>query len=323
MRPTSSDLYLEPVEIREACPVTDHANVDSLVHEIQTEAAYTDSESNLLGEMGTGIHDLSIIQDEAWCLEEHTFYNTAVAEQSPTAIASSVKPHANFEGTRSGLSPIQESDATNVNEDVPTFLGHTGNQRSWIDLDGLSMQPTAEQSLQHLETFASPVDVSMEAVDTFSEERAPFPEHAADDRLSCTYSNRTSGVFSSVTSTLTYTDRRISYRSSQPLTPTISEFEGFVTDPPSIVEDLEDDSYPYYERSGFSGYTLPEADHASALTLRHPPSSDSKQSGTEASSKDQHGSQGLVESWNDGNEGRKTALQELVDDLGYLRTMIA
>ena len=73
---------------------------------------------------------------------------------------------------------------------------------------------------------------------------------------------------------------------------------------------------------GFQGYSLPDQDHASVLTLRKLPSP-TFQKPDSASPFTQHQSkQDLVHSWNDGSEHHMTALGELVDDLGYLGRVI-
>lgn len=79
---------------------------------------------------------------------------------------------------------------------------------------------------------------------------------------------------------------------------------------------LNNRAYP-----GFQEYRLSETDQASVLTVRkHPNASlESRGSGT---SFGQHDSKELVHSWNDGSEHRMTALEELVDDLGYLGELI-
>ena len=81
---------------------------------------------------------------------------------------------------------------------------------------------------------------------------------------------------------------------------------------------------------GFEGYSLPEEEQTSVLTLRILPSSTlTSPSGDSPFS--QQGSKDIVHSWNDGSEHRitspeqrinMTALDELVEDLGYLGEMI-
>ena len=73
---------------------------------------------------------------------------------------------------------------------------------------------------------------------------------------------------------------------------------------------------------GFQGYSLPDHDHASVLTIRKLPSTTSKKIDS-AAPFTRHGSkQDLVHAWNDGSEQRMTALGALVDDLGYLGRVI-
>lgn len=124
---------------------------------------------------------------------------------------------------------------------------------------------------------------------------------------------------------------------SQPESPSVRDFEeaweSESTDqisgsnstyghPPLIDKPANSDlsgllNIPHSPGSGFQGYSLPEPEHESALTLRKPASVifSPKQ---ELSSKNH-----LVQSWNDGmTHGPTTTLDELVDDLGYLGKMI-
>ncbi|KAL8919120.1 MAG: hypothetical protein Q9172_005124 [Xanthocarpia lactea] len=71
---------------------------------------------------------------------------------------------------------------------------------------------------------------------------------------------------------------------------------------------------------GFQEYSLPDAEHASALTLIKLPSTVSMPGRKRSPSRDNHR---FVQSWNDGSDQRHlTALDELVDDLGYLGQII-
>ena len=75
---------------------------------------------------------------------------------------------------------------------------------------------------------------------------------------------------------------------------------------------------------GFQGYSLPDHDQASVLTIRKPPSlaTFKKIEGPSPFITQQKSKQDLVHSWNDGSEHHMTALGELVDDLGYLGKLI-
>lgn len=73
---------------------------------------------------------------------------------------------------------------------------------------------------------------------------------------------------------------------------------------------------------GFQGYSLPDHDHASILTIRRPPSITFKKTDGASPFTPKGNKQDLVRSWNDGSEHRMTALGELVDDLGYLGRVI-
>lgn len=137
------------------------------------------------------------------------------------------------------------------------------------------------------------------------------------------------------------TDGMSPYHLSQPDTPCISEFggdfleTGLVSDSelhvtlsnvrgPNHVHldstaNLHETEFSPFE--GFQGYTLSETEQASALTLRKFPSRtlDSRGGG---SAFGKQGSTDLVHSWNDGSKHRITALEELVDDMGYLGQLI-
>lgn len=73
---------------------------------------------------------------------------------------------------------------------------------------------------------------------------------------------------------------------------------------------------------GFQGYSLPDHDHASVLTIRKLPSLTFKKTDGASAFSQKGSKQDLVHSWNDGSEHRMTALKELVDDLGYLGEII-
>lgn len=74
---------------------------------------------------------------------------------------------------------------------------------------------------------------------------------------------------------------------------------------------------------GFQGYSLPDHDHASVLTIRKLPSLTSTQlDGRAPPLAQQSSKRDLVTSWNDGSQHRVSALGDLVDDLGYLGHVI-
>ena len=139
-------------------------------------------------------------------------------------------------------------------------------------------------------------------------------------------SNRTSGIFSATSTNTGYTGCMTPSYYSQPLTPTMSEFGGLTLNSHhadmSTLEEADEFS-DYYLDGGFEGYNLPENEHASALTLRNLTNATSKSSLRESSSTNEKSGKKFVERWIDGSKSNKTALEELVDDLGYLGTMIA
>ena len=72
----------------------------------------------------------------------------------------------------------------------------------------------------------------------------------------------------------------------------------------------------------FQGYSLSDHDRSSVLTARKLPSPTPKKIDGASPLTQQKTKQDLVHSWNDGSEHHMTALGELVDDLGYLGTLI-
>ena len=137
-------------------------------------------------------------------------------------------------------------------------------------------------------------------------------------------SKRTSGVFSLSESMAACTDYASPQtRFSQPMTPSVSEFGEFIFDA-FHLEDPEkhglsaEDSIKLPSR--FPGYNLPEAQHASAVTLRAEPSSRSKRPALDSMFENTQ----LVHDWNDGSEHhQKSALKDFVDEMGYLSSLIA
>ena len=78
----------------------------------------------------------------------------------------------------------------------------------------------------------------------------------------------------------------------------------------------------YSTLGGFQGYSIPDSDHTSVLTIRKLPSTTFKSADTTSNFGQQGNKKELVESWNDGSKHRMSALSELVEDLGYLGTVI-
>lgn len=94
------------------------------------------------------------------------------------------------------------------------------------------------------------------------------------------------------------------------------------TGPQNLPWPLQDDTDATL--GGFQGYTLPDHDHASVLTIRKLPSITFKKTDGTSGFPQDGSKKDLVHSWNDGSEHRMAALGELVDfdDLGYLAEMI-
>jgi hypothetical protein len=142
-------------------------------------------------------------------------------------------------------------------------------------------------------------------------------------------SSRTSGAFSSVVDSATaYTGTRSSWRLSQPLTPTTSGFAGLSlsfdhADADRLVSQDHGNGGQPFHHGGFHGYSLPEADHASALTITNLETATSVSSPSEerVPFESKHRQQ-IIDAWNDGAEHHQSSMQELVDDLGYLGELI-
>ncbi|KAL8716753.1 MAG: hypothetical protein Q9225_005945 [Loekoesia sp. 1 TL-2023] len=124
---------------------------------------------------------------------------------------------------------------------------------------------------------------------------------------------------------------------SQPESPSVRDFDEawetgtqtraasqeFTSDNPPLASDFANGASPDLLKMsrlpspGFQGYSLPKPEYASTLTLRKPASA--KLSAAQELSNNEN----LVQSWNDGSaHGHVTALDELVDDLGYLGQVI-
>lgn len=145
----------------------------------------------------------------------------------------------------------------------------------------------------------------------------------------------TNNIFSpGLASSSVYTGGMSPFHLSQPGTPTISDFGedalGGGQSSDTNYCDIPETQGPWDTSTsvlstrayaGFQEYSLSETDQASVLTVCKDPN-DSLESSRFGKSYGQHGGKDLVHSWNDGSEHRMTALEELVDDLGYLGELI-
>lgn len=227
----------------------------------------------------------------------------------------------------------------------PLREDNTAFEEAWTDSRRLSSaSATIEPSSMVNTRQTDAVDVQvMQGVNV--EPNLPYDEiyYGAQSCLgSDSSSYTTSNLFSpGLAPGSIYTDGMSPYHLAQPDTPSVSEFGGdyletrLVSDSePNVTlptvrgtKDVRIESasnllhidYPEFE--GFQGYGLSEAEQASALTLRRFPSNTLESSGGGSTFGNQ-GSKDLIHSWNDGSEHRITALEELVDDLGYLGELI-
>lgn len=172
-----------------------------------------------------------------------------------------------------------------------------------------------------------------------NEEEAELPReeffNGAQSYAGSVSSYTSNNIFSpGLASSSVYTGGMSPFHLSQPGTPSISDFGedtlggGLLSD--TNYCDLLGTQGPWDTSTsglstrayaGFQEYSLSETDQASVLTVRKDPN-DSLESCGFGNSYGQHGSKDLVHSWNDGSEHRMTALEELVDDLGYLGELI-
>lgn len=134
---------------------------------------------------------------------------------------------------------------------------------------------------------------------------------------------RTSGLWSALTLG-SANDNVHPLHHSRPLTPSLSTLNDLTFQPPANESLTEFDESPKPQLDGgFLGYNLPEADYSSALTIRNLENANSCTPGSGVLPCARIHRHQLVEAWNDGSDHRGTATQELVDDLGYLGSLIA
>lgn len=164
---------------------------------------------------------------------------------------------------------------------------------------------------------------------------------AHDSSASISSSYTTNKLFSpGLAASTIQTDGMSPYHLSQPDTPSISEFGGevlgtrlaptsdahllsSVREPKALGYDsmtsLHDTDY--LNPGELQGYSLAKAEQASELTLQKFPTTATASRGV-GSTFGKPRSKDLVHSWNDGSEHRITALEELINDLGYLGELI-
>lgn len=172
-----------------------------------------------------------------------------------------------------------------------------------------------------------------------NEEEAELPReetfNGAQSYAGSVSSYSTNNILSpGLASSSVYTGGMSPFHLSQPGTPSISDFGedalGGGQSSNTNYCDLPETQGPWDTSTsglstrayaGFQEYSLSETDQASVLTVRKN-ANDSLVSCGFGNPYGQHGSKDLVHSWNDGSEHRRTALEELVDELGYLGELI-
>lgn len=150
----------------------------------------------------------------------------------------------------------------------------------------------------------------------------PFQPNELDEKVqnrSSIFSYAPSSCFSPSMESTVFSGSHL----SQPETPIMSDFgeEFFGTFETFELSFGKDNADITPRGDKLNVYSLPEVEYASALTLPNPASAASKATCPESSFGPKSGNQ-LVESWNDGSEHRKSALDDLFDDLSYLRGVI-
>lgn len=172
-----------------------------------------------------------------------------------------------------------------------------------------------------------------------NEEEANLPHeeifHGTHSYAGSVSSYTTNNIFSpGLASSSVYTGGMSPFHLSQPGTPSISDFGddglggGLSYD--TNYCDLLGTQGPWSSSTSgpstrsyaaFQEYSLSETDQASVLTVRKDPNASLEAPGF-GPPYGQPANKELVHSWNDGSEHRMTALEELVDDLGYLGELI-
>ena len=200
-------------------------------------------------------------------------------------------------------------------DDAGDFSHERLNESSWLNLDDHSRRPSFDRE--------APVYNEPSVMDDFIPSRNRDNVEAAPIRpkhVSMASSNRTSGVFS-LSSSMSFLTEPSSpmLSSSQPLTPTVDDCFGSpfrrtaLSRPPSTAATGDDKTFRALPASRlFPGYSLPLEEHSSAQTIR-PQGADNK-STTMSWDAGPDKTQQVTES--------RTALQELVEDMGYLGSII-
>ena len=250
-------------------------------------------------------------------------------------------------GAQRPIKPIDSEEQTNFHEvhsdisldkksDEITTLSQEYSDK--LLLAGDSIEPTASSREEA-------------AIDTSTSKRTSTPSKHGSLDFNCAYSE--SHLSSYMTEdnfspglgmgSLDHSRPASPLNLSEPLTPAANEFnyQETLVRPPSRappppplppptslpLPNCEESPASSFSRSfhspysGFQGYSLPEVEQASALTIRKTPSTTVSHH-SDRSPHNNNGKQDFIQLWNDGSEHRMTALEDLVDDLGYLGELI-
>ena len=188
------------------------------------------------------------------------------------------------------------------------------------------------KSRQNLKIRNSSEESFDESIHTYLNITLDRTDQMSQFNINCSSSLASSQLLSPTLSFSTLADLISPSQLSQPDTPMMSEFgeDGLglsqstaVFQSPIPSYRLRRDSTPRatVEPSGFEGCCLPEVEQASTLTLRNLPAISTNQHDSE-SIYEQKSRKYLVESWNDGSENPKSAVDDIFEDLSYLGRLI-
>ena len=213
-----------------------------------------------------------------------------------------------------------------VQQNLPSGAGDSRIKKS------MSIDSNQRKSGQNLRIRGSSEEAFDESIHTYLNITLNRTDQMPQFNIDCSSSLASSQFLSPTLSFSTLADLISPSQLSQPDTPMMSEFgddglglsqstAAFQSPIPSYG--LQRDSTPRatVEPSGFEGYCLPEVEQASTLTLRNLPAMDTNQHDSE-SIYEQKSRKYLVESWNDGSENPKSAVDDIFEDLSYLGRLI-
>lgn len=240
-----------------------------------------------------------------------------------------------------GIDPSATSTSTTYSSDVLETFNHSPNDSEILvsntlpNHDTLTPRKSVSRPRRRDKSFlrismdsTDSIDPTRSIVDLYTDEDMGL--HDNNQHATSVYpSTRTSALFSpSLTSSTLHSGYMSPLHLEQPNTPMTSDFEECFllfdqAATPYCHADIENPPVhqhmdaAYLNTGRFDGYNLPEAEHASALTLRNISPRDTKAT-SPVSPAAMRSSQDRVSSWNDGS----AALEELFNELSYLGEVI-